>query len=101
MEKRIVITAESSQELESILSSLPSLPEKLGKLPLEIRQRLLHLFDSPSKVVSLDVDLRIASGTDECRIALQPSDGLRDLVAAVARQVDFLVVKNPHAITSI
>ena len=67
-----MITAMTKLELECVLKRIP-----------EILNLLLNFIQSPAEIVSLDDNLDAALRADECRIGLQPSDALRELVTAL------------------
>ena len=67
-----MITAMTKLELECVLKRIP-----------EILNLMLNFIQSPAEIVSLDDNLDTALRADECRIGLQPSDALRELVTAL------------------
>jgi hypothetical protein len=54
-----------------------------GRLPLELRERLLDFLKSPAKIFSFDSKGSIASGASECRVILKPSDGFLNFLLAL------------------
>jgi hypothetical protein len=92
MEVNIHINCDTS-EIQPILSELNLY---IGKLPLEIREFLLGLFDSPAKIFRLENGpAAVGAGLT---VLLKPTDLLLDLLSA-CRTGNFenLVVKRePH-----
>jgi hypothetical protein len=81
---RLTLQAAWVKEMLVEISSLLEFEvESLGHVPRELRERLLQFLKCPSEFFSFDCKSRVASGTNECRILLKPSDGLLNLVLAL------------------
>lgn len=80
----IRLSADASA-LSAALAELSEFPERLHEVVELPFDRELGL----TEFARVDRDVRIAGGADECRVLLQPSERLLDLLAAFrARDVD-------------
>jgi len=81
---RLTLQANWVKEMLAEIGSLLELNvDCLGHVPRELRERLLQFLKCPSELVSFDCKTSAASGADECRIILKPSDGLLNLLLAL------------------
>jgi hypothetical protein len=87
-------TESAGVRLSASASELLSLVE-LGERALESLDPGISLPEFPEKLVSVKMDVPLASGAREVRVRLDPSDGLRGFVAALwTRDVDLGAVKS-------
>lgn len=69
-------------DISALTAALDSLPE-VSELSREVVERLLSGFDGRAQLVRIHVEDAVAGRTGDLRIALQPSNFLVDLLAAV------------------
>ena len=86
----LVLTGEVTPELMDCLEKLSKL--KAG-LPGELVDRFLSFLEGRDEMISIDSDFSTTAGADECRIALQPSDLLREFMSTLARDYMYLIVE--------
>ena len=70
---------------------------RLGEFSPEVVNLFLNGIESVSELVSLNCDDGSATGTRQIRILFQPSDSLRDLVAALRARHGNLMVIEDHS----
>lgn len=71
-----------SGDTQALQALLDSLLEEFSKLALEVRNGFLCRFEAIPEPFCLDGDGGSALRTGECRVVLQPSDALLELVRA-------------------
>lgn len=77
-----------------LIDALTALSAELPHCPLEIIKGAIDLCDLPSQLARIETDAS-ATTAGEIAVRLEPSDRLRDLMAAIrARNVDRLVVED-------
>jgi len=81
MAARIRIACDASA-LAPVLADLKALLEPSPQPGSQLRELVLDLLDDPEQLVRFDID-RSAASAGELRVALQPSNRLLDLVAAL------------------
>lgn len=79
-------TVQVECEADRVIDSLDELVELLESGTVEevpdSLEALLDLFDRPGDAFDVDTELDFTDGTPDRRVSLQPSERLRDLVAA-------------------
>lgn len=85
IELRTVKLTLQADGMKEILEEATSLLEVVGdgRLPKELRERLLEFLQTPTQLFSVNSKGSTAGGADECRILLKPSDGFLHFLLAL------------------